>query len=68
MIDSLRPSPYTSAVSMKLTPWSMAACSVRIDSSSSTGPQKPPMAQAPNAMRDTVMSVRPSLRYSTRAS
>ena len=49
---------------MKFVPASIAACSARIDSSSSTGPQVPPMAQAPKLMAETFMSVRPSGLYS----
>src|SRR6185503_16365886 len=47
---------------MKLTPASTAACSAAIDVSSSTLPQKPPMAHAPKLIGDTTMSVRPSRR------
>src|SRR5687768_12371476 len=52
---------------MKLTPLSIAACNARIDSSSSTAPQKPPIAQAPKPIADTRMSVRPSCRYCIRS-
>src|SRR4029079_14434097 len=61
---SLRPSPYTSAVSTKLTPASIAACSARSDSSSSTAPHDPPMAHATKPIVDTRKPVRPSSRYS----
>ena len=44
-------------------PASTAAWSARIDCSSSTGPQVPPIAHAPKLIADTVMSVRPSGRY-----
>src|SRR5918993_913783 len=33
---------------MRFTPLSIAACNARIDTSSSTSPQKPPIAHAPN--------------------
>ena len=56
---SLRPSPYTSAVSMKFTPASTAACSAANESRSSTGPHALPMAHAPKLMVDTDMPVRP---------
>src|SRR5436309_1816159 len=48
---------------MKLTPASTDACSVRIDSSSSTGPHDPPIAHAPKLIVDTSNPVRPSRRY-----
>src|SRR3954464_1288214 len=60
---SLPPSPYTPAVSTKLTPESIAACSVRIDSSSSTAPHDPPIAHAPKLTVDKDPPVRPSSRY-----
>jgi len=61
---SLRPSPYTSAVSKKLTPRSAARFKAARESLSSTGPHVPPMAHAPKLMADTFQPVRPSSRYS----
>src|SRR5262245_45827632 len=49
---------------MKLTPASIAACSVRIDSWSSTAPHDPPIAHAPKLIVDTLNPVRPNARYS----
>src|SRR4029079_10113708 len=51
-------------VSMKFMPASIPACRACIDASSSTSPHDPPIAQAPNPIPDTVMSVRPSCRCS----
>src|SRR4051812_18627672 len=48
---------------MKLTPLSIAACSVRIDSSSSTVPHEPPMAHAPKLIVETDNPVLPNARY-----
>ena len=64
MTRSLRPSPYTSAVSIRVTPASAAAWSARRLSASSTVPQSAPIAQAPNPMTLTSRPVLPSLRYS----
>src|SRR4029453_17316738 len=52
---------------MKLTPLSIAACSASIAERSSTGPQDPPMAQAPKLTAETLKPVRPSGRYCTSA-
>src|SRR5580692_7336296 len=43
---SLRPSPYTSALSKKFTPRSSARNKAYFDSASSTSPQVPPIAEA----------------------
>src|SRR6185503_19474690 len=51
---------------MKFTPESIAACSVRIDSSSSTAPHDPPIAHAPKLIAETAHPVRPNRRYSIR--
>src|SRR6185503_13542933 len=51
---------------MKLTPASTAACRAAMEAASSTGPQVPPMAQAPKLTVETVRLVRPSCRYSMR--
>ena len=48
---------------MKFVPASTAACSARRDSSSSTAPQEPPIAQAPKLIAETPSPVRPSGRY-----
>ena len=64
--DSLRPSPYTSAVSRKVTPTSSAVCSTASASSSPTSPQSPPSCQQPRPMTETCRPVRPSVRVSTR--
>src|ERR1017187_6328176 len=63
MSRSLWPMPYTSAVSMKLTPQSMALCSAASDSESSTDPQELPMAHAPKLISETFQGVRASDRY-----
>jgi hypothetical protein len=59
---SLRPMPYTSAVSMKFTPQSTAALSAARDSVSSTVPHVPPIAHAPKLMSETFQPVRPKSR------
>src|SRR5262249_3553845 len=51
---------------MKLTPPSIAACSARIDVSSSTAPHDPPIAHAPKLTVETRNPVRPSSRYCIR--
>src|SRR5579863_8585299 len=60
---SLRPIPYTSAVSMKFTPQSTALCSAAMDSPSSTAPHDPPIAHAPKLTAETFHPVRPNARY-----
>src|SRR5580698_6475515 len=60
---SLRPSPYTSAVSKKLTPQSSARKRALFDSASSTSPHVPPIAHAPKLTVETFQPVRPSARY-----
>ncbi len=62
MSRSLRPSPYTSAVSIRVTPASAAAWRARRLTSSSTSPQDPPIAHAPKPMALTRWPVFPSLR------
>jgi len=58
------PSPYTSAVSMKLTPRSTALWSAWSDVASSALPHaSPPIAQAPKPMGEILHPVRPSSRY-----
>ncbi|CAM5665068.1 hypothetical protein SGLAM104S_02260 [Streptomyces glaucescens] len=52
MVCSLRPSPYTSAVSRKVTPDSAAASSTARASLSSTSPQSAPSCQVPRPMTD----------------
>src|SRR5215471_345122 len=64
---SLRPLPYTSAVSMKLIPQSIAFCNEASPSSSETFPHDPPMAHAPKLTSETFQPVRPSGRYSMSA-
>jgi hypothetical protein len=60
---SERPSPYTSAVSIKVTPRSSARASASRETASSAPPHMPPpIAHAPNPTSDTVMPVRPSGR------
>ena len=59
---SERPSPYTSAVSKKVTPASAAARSVSMAVSSSTLPQSAPTCQAPNPISETSRPVRPKVR------
>src|SRR5438067_465265 len=63
-ISSDRPSPYTSAVSMKLTPASMDSWIIRTHSSSSVLPHGPNI-MAPRQWVLTFTPVRPSVRYST---
>src|SRR5580698_5303788 len=53
MIRSLRPSPYTSAVSKNVTPDSTAARRTLSASSSVTLPQSAPSCQVPRPMTDT---------------
>src|SRR5580692_6157541 len=64
MICSLRPSPYTSAVSRKVTPDSTAACSTSSASDSVTEPQSAPSCQVPRPMIDTGRPVLPRTRCS----
>ena len=49
---------------MKFMPESTAACSARLDSPSSTGPNTPPMVMAPKPMTVTSRPVRPSVLFS----
>jgi hypothetical protein len=65
MICSLRPSPYTSAVSMKVTPASTAALSVACASSSLTSPQSAPSCQAPSPITPASRRILSKLRFST---
>src|SRR6187401_217797 len=51
---------------MKLTPASTAACSAAIDVSSSTCPQKPPIAQAPKPIGETTIVVPPRNDFGNR--
>src|SRR5437016_8597582 len=54
MISSLRPAPYTSAVSRNVTPASADARSTSIASSSDTSPHwSPPICQHPSPTSDT---------------
>src|SRR3569833_1189073 len=62
MIRSERPSPYTSAVSMKVVPLSSAACRAAFASLSATSPHEPPMAHAPNPISETRFSACPNFR------
>ncbi len=62
---SLRPSPYTSAVSMKVTPASTAACNVAMASSSGTSPHADPICHAPSPTTLALRPVRPKSRCST---
>src|SRR6185437_1294520 len=64
MIRSLRPSPYTSAVSRKVTPDSTAARSTARASASVTAPQSAPSCQVPRPMTDTGLPVLPRTRCS----
>jgi len=63
MTSSLRPEPYSSAVSTKLMPRRKAWCSVRMEALSSTAPQSPPNCQPPKAISLTCHPVRPKVRY-----
>src|SRR5437588_1044448 len=64
-VSSERPREYTSAVSMKLIPPSMAASTMRMHSASSVFPQSPNiMAPKQNAL--TWTPVRPNVRYCMR--
>ena len=64
---SLRPSPYTSAVSMNVTPASTAACSVARASVVGHGPQSAPICHAPSPTIPIRRPVLPSTRCSTAA-
>ena len=61
---SLRPSPYTSAVSKNVMPSSRAVLRAAMASSSVTSPQSAPIAQAPKPIRDIAKPVLPSRPYS----
>lgn len=63
--SSLCPSPYTSAVSKKLTPASIATSSAFSASESVVFPHEPPMAHVPKLNSLTFKSVFPSGRYFT---
>src|SRR4051812_29881282 len=57
MSSSLRPAPYTSAVSRNVTPASADAVSTSIASASDTSPQaSPPSCQQPSPTSDTQAS------------
>src|SRR5580693_999827 len=62
---SLRPSPYTSAVSRKVTPDATAASSTASASFSSMSPQSAPSCQVPSPITEMARPVRPSIRLST---
>src|SRR5690242_9622570 len=64
MIRSLRPSPYTSAVSKNVTPDSTAARSTAKASASVTDPQSAPSCQVPRPMIETGLPVLPRTRCS----
>src|SRR6201992_2183568 len=64
MIRSLRPSPYTSAVSKNVTPDSAAARSTASASSSVTDPQSAPSCQVPRPTIETSLPVLPRTRCS----
>src|SRR5580704_229933 len=64
MIRSLRPSPYTSAVSKNVTPDSTAARSTASASDSVTDPQSAPSCQVPRPTIETGLPVLPSTRCS----
>ncbi len=53
MTLSLRPSPYTSAVSKKVTPASAAASSTARASASLTSPQSAPSCHVPSPTTET---------------
>src|SRR3972149_10720323 len=62
------PSPYTSAVSKKLTPPFKATQTARSTSSGDTAPQPwPPMGQHPNPRREMHRSLLPKVVYCTTA-
>src|SRR5690554_3472664 len=61
--SSLWPEPYTSAVSKKLTPDSIATSIARNASLSSRCPQSPPIAHVPNAHSLIFIPVFPSCLY-----
>src|SRR5450756_128541 len=61
---SLRPSPYTSAVSRKVTPESTAASRIAIAPSSVMSPQSEPSCQQPSPITLTGRCTRPSTRVS----
>src|SRR5690242_1581641 len=62
---SLRPSPYTSAVSRNVTPACTAASSTASASASATSPQSAPSCQVPRPTTETARPVRPRMRSST---
>src|SRR3984893_2688048 len=64
MIRSLRPSPYTSAVSKNVTADSTAARSTASASDSVTAPQSAPSCQVPRPTIETGLPVLPSTRCS----
>src|ERR1700691_2638084 len=64
MIRSLRPSPYTSAVSKNVTPDSTAARSTASASDSVTDPQSAPSCHVPRPTIETGLPVLPSTRCS----
>src|SRR5487761_245769 len=64
MIRSLRPSPYTSAVSKNVTPDSTAARSTASASVSVTDPQSAPSCHVPRPTIETGLPVLPSTRCS----
>src|SRR5918998_1991241 len=64
MRSSERPSPYTSAVSSRVTPASSAVSRTSAALSSSTSPQSPPSCQVPRPTTLTSAPVRPSGRCS----
>src|SRR5690606_25283446 len=64
MSDSLRPSPYTSAVSKNVTPAWAAASSTARASASRTSPQSAPSCQVPRPIAETGRPVRPRVRIS----
>ena len=62
MTDSLRPSPYTSAVSKNVTPASTDASSTASASSAETSPQSAPSCQVPSPTTETSRPVLPRIR------
>ena len=67
MIRSLRPSPYTSAVSRNVVPVAAAASSTVSASFSPTSPQSAPSCQVPRPTTETALPVLPRMRFSIRA-
>ena len=64
MIRSLRPSPYTSAVSRNVVPVAAAVSSTASASFSATSPQSAPSCHVPSPTTETARPVLPRMRFS----